>query len=741
MRWRLRAILARCLLAAAALHASPTMRAQELEPPVNDSPRSIDHQLREHVAELSHRLEQNPQDVKSLVARAVAAINLSDLESARKDVASAIEEDPANVGAWHCQGSIHVCDGRFADAVIAFEKAISLGSKSPATYFELGRALTYLDKPTEAIKNFTQALAADETFAEAAVWRGSTHDGLGNWEQAIADFDQAIKLAPHRTDYLARRGIARLEHGEVAEGRADLTAAIKLNPGDAGVDFSAVTGQMLDAEAMRHGETQVRQMLRDRPAMAEHVVEGDLLWTWTVRKFAGEDLGTPIFWNPASSEPFPACSEPPANGAPGAIRVRAINASTPHAFDRLWSCAVFELYNITSAREWEEIWDRVEGESISRDEYVRAMLNSEERAGQKTRAFYLTKLLPWRQSQKLEIGDVATWCWRFFGDGDPVHDASLWKDDPRWPFYEACYDDYHAETAFQRGEVETARTLSAAVIGRSGSTYPAMIAAAHLRVGTLDAMAGEHRKAIEAFNAGLAADASNVPLLIYRGYVWTLLDEFDKSLNDYTEAIRLDPQSARARSYRAAELERRGEVERAMEDLNAAILAEPAIAEWHSQRGLLWGAMGKHDKAIADLSKAIEIEPTVALTYANRAYAFEQQGEFEKAVGDYENAIRIDPNDAKAVSNLAWILATHPSSKIRNGVRALELATKACKLTDEKEPDVLDTLAAAYAEVGDFKNAVETERRAIALASDAAQTHLQDRLKLYEMGQPFRESE
>jgi hypothetical protein len=96
------------------------------------------------------------------------------------------------------------------------------------------------------------------------------------------------------------------------------------------------------------------------------------------------------------------------------------------------------------------------------------------------------------------------------------------------------------------------------------------------------------------------------------------------------------------------------------------------------------------------------------------------------------------------LNNLAWLLATHPQAELRSGPEAVELAERACTATHHKQPVFLGTLAAAYAEAGQFGKAVETARQARALAEAQGQKEIaarnQQLLELYQRGQAFRET-
>src|SRR5262249_2313418 len=107
--------------------------------------------------------------------------------------------------------------------------------------------------------------------------------------------------------------------------------------------------------------------------------------------------------------------------------------------------------------------------------------------------------------------------------------------------------------------------------------------------------------------------------------------------------------------------------------------------------------------------------------------------EFAKAIVDYDEAIRLDPSSAAAYKNRAWIWATCPVARVRDGRKAVESALRGCELTDWKDPTYIETLAAAYADVGDFDAAAKTQARAIELVKDFG-----GRLKLYQEKKRYR---
>jgi tetratricopeptide (TPR) repeat protein len=186
-----------------------------------------------------------------------------------------------------------------------------------------------------------------------------------------------------------------------------------------------------------------------------------------------------------------------------------------------------------------------------------------------------------------------------------------------------------------------------------------------------------------------------------RGIDWHVKKALDKAIGAYTEAIRLDPTSASA----------------------------------YCCRGLAWADKKDLDREVADDSEAIRLDPKHEWAYNNRGIVRAARKEFAEAIADFTEAIRLDPSFAVAHDNRARGWATCPVDRLRDGKRAVESATRACELTDWKAPAFLDTLAAAYAEAGDFRAAAETQARAIGLMKD-----YDARLKLYQDQKRFRDA-
>jgi tetratricopeptide (TPR) repeat protein len=214
----------------------------------------------------------------------------------------------------------------------------------------------------------------------------------------------------------------------------------------------------------------------------------------------------------------------------------------------------------------------------------------------------------------------------------------------------------------------------------------------------------------------------------------------DEALTYFTEEIRRNPGSARAWDGRGSVWDTKGEYDNAVKDYTEAIRLDPASAMAYNNRGWAWQNKQEYDNAIKDYTEAIRLNPVDAKSHNNRGKAWFAKQEYDNAVKDFSEAIRLDPVDAEVYNNIAWLRATCPNVKYLDGAEAVDMATKANELTAWTDLDCLDTLAAAYAECGDFAKAVEWQQKAIDMAlEDDVKADFRGRLELYQAGKPYRE--
>jgi Flp pilus assembly protein TadD len=145
---------------------------------------------------------------------------------------------------------------------------------------------------------------------------------------------------------------------------------------------------------------------------------------------------------------------------------------------------------------------------------------------------------------------------------------------------------------------------------------------------------------------------------------------------------------------------------------------------------------------VREFQQVLTLRPDGPAHY-NLALALSLQGHSAEALKHYRAAVSLAPSWPTALNDLAWVLATDPAPEHRNGAEAVELAMKACELTQKREPRYLGTLDACYAEAGRFDEAIATAKQTETLAMNCGQKQIAEaaaeRRKLYESKQPYRQ--
>lgn len=214
-----------------------------------------------------------------------------------------------------------------------------------------------------------------------------------------------------------------------------------------------------------------------------------------------------------------------------------------------------------------------------------------------------------------------------------------------------------------------------------------------------------------------------------------------EAINHYTAVLDKDPTDERAISCRCWAYMAVGELDRALKDGEEAVRLNPNSIAWKNNRGEVLIKRKEYDKAVAEFSDILSTSPRYFFALHNRGEAYLRSRQFAKAKADVELALENETGVPGLHMNLARVLATAPEAKLRDGKRALDEAKKAVEMIKYRDGRFLDTLAAAYAETGDYDKAVETEQKAfddpefMKDDGDAARK----RLELYRTKKPFRD--
>lgn len=187
-----------------------------------------------------------------------------------------------------------------------------------------------------------------------------------------------------------------------------------------------------------------------------------------------------------------------------------------------------------------------------------------------------------------------------------------------------------------------------------------------------------------------------------------------------------------------------GRIDEAIAYYQKAITVHPDhfLARYSLGHALL--EKGELDGAIQVCRSALLLSPSDADCHTALAIALEEKGNPAEAIQHYQKALELAPSSIPTLTNLAWLLATSPDASLRNGLKAVQLAKQADRLVGGTNTIVSRTLAAAYAENGEFANAIKTARSAMQLArmhgEDTVIPDLDQQIALYQLGMPYRET-
>jgi tetratricopeptide (TPR) repeat protein len=163
---------------------------------------------------------------------------------------------------------------------------------------------------------------------------------------------------------------------------------------------------------------------------------------------------------------------------------------------------------------------------------------------------------------------------------------------------------------------------------------------------------------------------------------------------------------------------RNGDVASAKRNVEAALRIDPKLWPALYVRAQIFRKEGKYELAIQDCNEALRQYPGFVEAALLRASINVRLGKYAEALKEYNYLISLHPRPvtlARALSDRAWFQATCPNSSFRNGQQAVKDSKAACSIMVWKDEDMIDTLAAAYAETGDFDSAVRYAAQALSV--------------------------
>lgn len=282
-------------------------------------------------------------------------------------------------------------------------------------------------------------------------------------------------------------------------------------------------------------------------------------------------------------------------------------------------------------------------------------------------------------------------------------------------------------------------------------------------------------QALADFDAAIKLKPDDISVHLYRCAAFIPAERFDEAVAGIDAVLQRDPENFAAYEMQGTALYHKRDFAQAIEALTRATERDHSRAGTFAVRAACWLQMGERELALADCSKAIELAPRNDDGWGIRGVAHQMRGDYDLALADLNEAIRLSPEDPKwhlgrasvwqeqgdfhhaieelqtlhtrypkftdASAALAMLYATCPDDKVRDGRKARDLVSNSYYWSTSVNHDVAESLAAAYAELGDFPKAIRVQQKALTAADDPQEERTaRERLELYEAGKPYRGS-
>ncbi len=245
------------------------------------------------------------------------------------------------------------------------------------------------------------------------------------------------------------------------------------------------------------------------------------------------------------------------------------------------------------------------------------------------------------------------------------------------------------------------------------------------------------------FTRALKIDPEDPAANLAMGKAWFMAGEWSRAYRYLIRTIELDPASDQAYFHLGLIMRKNGNLQEGERLFFKALEFQPDNPNVHNNLGVVFLEQGVYPRAIQSFQRALDIYPEHLEALYNLGMALWASGDTRAAVAQYQHVLAMKPGWRVPANSLAWILATDRAETIRNGEEALKWAWIACEGEGKYNPEFLDTLAAAFARAGRFKEAEQTALQAVTLARQSGDEGLakeiEQRRILYHSGSAFSE--
>ena len=249
---------------------------------------------------------------------------------------------------------------------------------------------------------------------------------------------------------------------------------------------------------------------------------------------------------------------------------------------------------------------------------------------------------------------------------------------------------------------------------------------AHLNLGSALQLEGRLDEAIDQLQKALEIQPGYLKALNNLGPALAGRGRVDEAIACYEQALSIDPQYAEAHNNLGVTVLNHGRIDEAIAHFRRALEIKPEYADACNNLATALATQGRIDEAMPIWQRAMDIDPRHVHTHQNLGSALFRKERYAEALAQWREAIRLQPSNVTLLNGVALALVNCPDKSVRNGTEAVALAQRAVELSGGREPTVLATLAAAYAEAGRLPEALDIARQGLALATAQGKTALAD---------------
>jgi tetratricopeptide (TPR) repeat protein len=717
------------------------------------------------IRDFTESIRLDPGPLYSVLDRGLAYYRKGEFDKALVDFDTTLKKEPNAAEAHYRRALIFFWKGELPLAIASYNEAIRCDPNNPQLFAERGMAYGANEQFDEAIASFDSAIRLSPTLPTAYINRAKAYARKGDPDKGLADVNAAIEAMAGPPQLIFARAYIYLDRGLLEKAEPDIEEAMRLAPNSEIPYLLRAWARALDRnwpEAVRDAQRAVEinpaigyahyllgrgftGMGRYDEAIAELDIalrlEPGVVWTMY---FRAQNYAYRQEYSRARDELRRTVERFPKNPA-SHLALAWFLATCPHDAYRDGDQAVAEAIKGCELLRWADASaaDALGAAYAEQGDFENAIKFAQMALSIPGPAPKDRALTEWRLARyqlHLAVRDL----------GGAEITRSLFEEGVN------AYANQDYDRALKCFNMvlppNPGASVCASLFHFFDGTYDkkfrppwapeetAEMTNAFYYRGLAHEKKREWDDAIADFSATIWRNPTSRLALAERGFCYERKGKAELAFRDLDEMNRLNPDDALPYALRADFLQMNGDTDRAIEAAEISVRLDPKLVLAHDVLGRIFTARKQNDAADREFDEAERLEPNHVRSALESAHAFNRKHAYTNAEIEFRETAQRFPRSAYAQNAVAWFLASCPEKERRNGSDAVRLATVACELNKWNESASLDTLAAAYAETGDFSNAVKYVKEALAHKPDEEDLkEIQEHLVAFERKEPWRE--